>query len=285
MAEFAETGPKPIAMPRSAARKATDGGQPLEREPQTRKLREISQLLNARPGVVAQRARVRQLSAGVTARSLFHSTVSKAKTQAVEGKDVVQRHVAVDAGNQTPLWNQWYAEFAAGNDALTEAQTEPAIHLNIIGDPDAGDAGRTQVAWNAAAQRTTIDILIETGDDIDADQNRETLGHELYLHAMPAIITHYNATNSGEVPVYVDPDDEEAFDAEEEAEHHDMDGWFQLFRSAVNIGDQGLRDRVIVNFLTHGNDLHVLMQAAIDAGVITAEVAAEIEEENEDGEV
>jgi hypothetical protein len=180
----------------------------------------------------------------------------------------IQRRLAIAAGDQTDIWRQWITRFASTNDLLTEAIGDDAVRISVIGQADdEEDAGKTTIAWDNAHRRTIIDILINTDDAFPAASRQETLQHELYLHALPAIIRHYNALAMGGTPAYLGPD-EEGFEAEEESEHSSRDGWLEMLRNAVVTNNDDLRDRVLIDCQSHGNDVAALLQAARNVRII-----------------
>ncbi len=157
--------------------------------------------------------------------------------------------------------------------AVNHMMTRPDILLLILVTPGEGDQD-TVVTWQNAKTRITINLYVQQNDPplkLEGD-----LLHELILHAAPATDKHMAAVTTGGTPVY--PIDDDEIGVQEEAEHADVDRWYQTAAIAA-ANSRNLLERVVADAATHSTDTATaLLQRLVGGQQLTADEAAELQQ-------
>ncbi len=163
---------------------------------------------------------------------------------------------------------------ATQSTAVQDMLARQDILLLVMVTVGAGDQD-TVVKWQANKTRITVSVYVAQQDPpLKLEQD---LLHELILHAEPATEKHLAAVNNQTAPDY--PSDDSDIEAEEAAEHRDVNRWYRVAVIARANG-MGLLERAIADAAAENTvTATTLLQRLANAHQITADQARELQED------
>lgn len=139
---------------------------------------------------------------------------------------------------------------ATVNTILTNRNIRLLVLVDALGSDSSDDADQnTRIEWLNLDTCITITLPVdETGAGMHSG-----LLHELILHAVPAALKHAAAVSHGNTPVY--PATDHDIEVEETLEHQSRAGWQLMADIAVDLEDEQLLSRAVIDAANHDGDI------------------------------